>query len=195
MNGSFAVAIAGVAGSGKSTLGRELAKATGAALLDLDTVTNPLLDRLSQSLFPGHWLASAHAQEIREGRYAALAATAREVRSTAGSVVIVAPFTAELRGGEEFARFRDAVGDDLLFVRLVGDAEVLRRRRAQRDEERDLHRSDDDSVPSPNVAHTDIDIDIDTGQQLERALAAIGFSPRRPPSPAQPRLDTGDIPP
>ena len=40
------VAVAGVAGSGKSTLGRALAVGLGLPLLDLDAVTNPLLDRL-----------------------------------------------------------------------------------------------------------------------------------------------------
>ena len=40
------LAVAGVAGSGKSTLGRALATALRLPLLDLDAVTNPLLDRL-----------------------------------------------------------------------------------------------------------------------------------------------------
>lgn len=189
MNGSFAVAVAGVAGSGKTTLGLEIARATGAALLDLDTLTNPLLDRLPQSLFGRHWLASPHSAAVREGRYAALAATAREVRSTAGSVVLVAPFTAELRGGEEFARLREAVGGDLLFVRLAGDAAVLRHRRAQRGEDRDLHRPDADSV-APLIDHIEINFESTTAQQLALALAALRFVTQAPP----PRPKTPSFP-
>ena len=93
------VAVAGVAGSGKSTLGRALATALGLPLLDLDAVTNPLLDRLVGQVLPTHWLAAPHGELIREGRYAALRAVAGDVVATAGGAVLVAPFTAELAGG------------------------------------------------------------------------------------------------
>ena len=46
------VAVAGVAGSGKSTLGRALATALHLPLVDLDAVTNPLLDRLVGPVLP-----------------------------------------------------------------------------------------------------------------------------------------------
>lgn len=44
------VLVAGVAGSGKSTLAMALAQELGLPVLDLDTLTNPLLDALPVSL-------------------------------------------------------------------------------------------------------------------------------------------------
>src|SRR6185437_16887052 len=96
------IAVAGAAGSGKSTLGRALATALGLPLLDLDAVTNPLLDRLVGPVLPAHWLAAPHGELIREARYAALRAVAHDVVATAGGAVVVAPFTAELTGGSEW---------------------------------------------------------------------------------------------
>src|SRR5690348_13342663 len=103
-----AIAVAGEAGSGKSTLGRALASAMAVPLVDLDTVTNPLLDRLADRVLPGHWLGSPHSGEIRDGRYAALRAVARDAVATAGGAVLVAPFSAELRGGPEWASLVEA---------------------------------------------------------------------------------------
>ncbi len=99
----LAVVVAGPAGSGKSTLGRALAAQLRAALVDLDSVTTPLLDALPSEALGGHWLTSPHAGAIRSGRYAALRATAADVLATAGRVVVVAPFTAELARGRRVA--------------------------------------------------------------------------------------------
>src|SRR5262245_27909417 len=104
------VAVAGVAGSGKSTLGRALAKALGAPLLDLDSLTNPLLDALPAETLGGHWLASPHSAAIRDGRYAALRSVAGDTVATAGRAVLVAPFTEELRGGEAWSKLLTAIG-------------------------------------------------------------------------------------
>lgn len=50
------ILVAGAPGSGKSTLGRELSRELGLPLLDLDTVTNPVLDALVEPVLNGeHW--------------------------------------------------------------------------------------------------------------------------------------------
>lgn len=180
---NFAVAVAGVAGSGKSTLGAAIADATRSPMLDLDTLTNPLLDAIGADLGPGHWVASPSAA-IRDGRYAALRATAREIRRTTGSVVLVAPFTTELRGGDAADQLRKAVGEDLVFVRLVGDPEIVQARRTNRGIERDHHRPPDEPVDSPGVPVVDIDVELSTPQQLARALVAVGV--RRLPAADSP---------
>ena len=170
------VAVAGVAGSGKSTLGRALATALGAPLLDLDSLTNPLLDRLPAAALGGHWLASPHRAAIRDGRYAALRAVTRDTVDTAGRAVLVAPFTAELRGGEPWDLLCQAVGSaDLLMVHIDGDAELFAARRAGRREERDRHRTPEPPAPPPAVPVITVDGELGADRQLRRVLAALGI--------------------
>ncbi|WP_285687721.1 AAA family ATPase [Actinoplanes sp. NBRC 103695] len=170
--GPVVVAVAGVAGSGKSTLGRALATALGAPLLDLDSLTNPLLDGLPPDVLGGHWLASPHSAAIRDGRYAALRAVARDALATAGRAVLVAPFTAELRGGPEWDLLRGAAGDDLRVVHLAGEAALFTARRAGRAEIRDRHRTALPPEP-PSVPVIPVDAEIPTDQQLQVVLAAL----------------------
>jgi mannitol-1-/sugar-/sorbitol-6-phosphatase len=170
-----AVAVAGVAGSGKSTLGRALATELGAPMLDLDSLTNPLLDALPAGPLGGHWLSSPHQADIRDGRYAALRAVARDVVATAGVVVLVAPFTAELRGGAEWDALRAAVGE-LRVVHLNGDDALFEARRAGRDEGRDRHRVAEASR-APGVPVISIEAALTTERQLDRVLDALGLRP------------------
>jgi sugar-phosphatase len=171
----FVVAVAGVAGSGKSTLGRALAATLTAPLLDLDSVTNPLLDRLPVDSIGGHWLASPHSGTIRAGRYAALRAVARDTVTTAGRAVLVAPFTAELLGGEEWDLLGEAVRPaDLCMVHLTGDEDLFAARRARRAESRDRHRTPQPPAPPPAAPVVTVDAELTTAQQLLRVLTALG---------------------
>ena len=173
MGRSVVVAIAGAAGSGKTTLGRALATALRLPLIDLDAVTTPLLDALPEDALGGHWLASPHAAAIREGRYAALRAVAADAVASIGSAVLVAPFTAELRGGAEWDALRDAVAPaELMMVHLAGDEQLLRSRRAGRGEERDRHRPDV-APEAPGVPVLVVDAELTTAQQLSRLLPML----------------------
>jgi len=172
--GRLVVAVAGVAGSGKSTLGRALATALGAPMLDLDSLTNPLLDGLPAEVLGGHWLASSHGAAIRNGRYAALRAVTRDTVDTAGRAVLVAPFTAELRGGEPWELLRQAARPaDLCMVHIDGDADLFAARRAGRSEERDRHRTPEPPAPPPAVPVVTVGGELTTDQQLRRVLAAL----------------------
>ena len=173
----FAIAVGGVAGSGKSTLGRALAASLRAPLLDLDTLTNPLLDALGDDVFGSHWLASVHAPTVRRGRYAALLATAADVLGTTGRVVLVAPFTSELAGGPAWDDLLGAVRPgSLRMVQVVGSPELFARRRAVRGSERDQHRTPGPltSGASTAVPVTAVDAELSTTAQLAQLLADLG---------------------
>ena len=194
MGDTAVVVVAGVAGSGKSTLGRELATAMRVPLLDLDAVTNPLLDRMVGPVLPTHWLAAPHGQLIREGRYAALRALARDVVATAGCAVLVAPFTAELTGGAAWAELAAAVAPaEIRVLHLHGDPALLAARRAMRGELRDTHHPGDATgraaarVASPTVPHIALDASLTPGQLLARALRALGH--RTPVDPDNPLFE------
>ncbi|MDR6692479.1 sugar-phosphatase [Microbacterium sp. 1154] len=175
---SLAVVVAGTAGSGKSTLGRAIAEFLRAPLVDLDSVTTPLLDTLPAEILGGHWLTSPHAPAIRAGRYAALRATAADALSTAGRVVVVAPFTAELTGGAEWEALVAALAPaEPHVVHVDGDPAVLASRRSLRGASRDTHRPETEPV-APTVPVTAVDAELSTAQQLARVLPALGI--RRP---------------
>lgn len=166
------ILVAGPPGSGKSTLGRALAPELGAALLDLDVVTNPLLEALQRhGVFGGrHWNDPALRSTIRPARYAALrdAIAAQTV-----PVVAVAPWSAELAGGEAWSALADACGAEPAVVWLRADAELLAARRARRGSDRDAHIVDLGSVPA--VSHVAVDAALPVVTQAELAIAALGL--------------------
>ncbi|MFJ4161463.1 HAD-IA family hydrolase [Microbacterium testaceum] len=170
----LAVLVAGTAGSGKSTLGRAIAETLRAPLVDLDSVTTPLLDALPADAFGGHWLTSPHAPAIRAGRYAALRATAADALATAGRVVIVAPFTAELSGGADWQALVAALAPaEPHVVHVDGDPAVLSSRRTARGASRDAHRPDV-APAAPAIPVIALDAELSTAQQLARVLPALG---------------------
>jgi sugar-phosphatase len=161
--------VAGAAGSGKTTLGRELARRTGAVLLDLDTVTNPLLDALGPALAPGgHWNDPALRADVRPARYATLLAVAAD--QVSHEIVLVAPFTAELRGGPEWAALLAAVEPAVpRVVWLQGTPALREARRTARGEVRD--RYPDIPQEPPLVPHEHLDAAAPTSVQVAGLLA------------------------
>ena len=172
------IVVAGVAGSGKTTLGRLLAASLRLPLIDLDAVTTPLLDSLGTALGDEHWLRGPHAAAIRDGRYAALRAVAADAVASAGGAVLVAPFTRELDGGAEWELLCAAVTPATpQVVHLHGDPVLLRARRAARREPRDEYRTDE-TPRSPAIPVLPIDADLAPAQQVVRVRAALGLRTR-----------------
>jgi predicted kinase len=167
--------VAGSAGVGKSTLGRELARRTGAVLLDLDTLTNPLLDRLhasSPSPWTSHWNAPEHRDVVRPARYAVLLAAAREQAELGHELVLVAPFTAELAGGPERDLLRTAVAPvEPRVVWLQVPPSVLAARVRERGEPRDA-RTVITGASEPVVPYLAVDATLATAAQADLVLAA-----------------------
>jgi sugar-phosphatase len=160
--------VAGPAASGKSTLGRALAERSGAVILDLDTVTNPLLDALGDQVAPGgHWNDPRLRSTVRPARYAALLAVASD--QVAEDLVLVAPFTAELRGGPEWSALLAAVAPAVpRVVWLDAASTVLAARRDARGEDRD--RFPPASPEHPRVPHHRVDAAATTEAQLAALL-------------------------
>ncbi|HEY6932207.1 MAG TPA: AAA family ATPase [Marmoricola sp.] len=163
--------VAGPAGSGKSTLGRALAGATAAALLDLDSVTNPLLDALGPALSAdGHWNDDRLRALVRPARYACLLATARDQVQAGVDLVLAAPFTAELQGGEEWRRLLAALAPVTpTVVWLDASAAVRQQRMASRGEARDVGRAAARAA-APQVPHVRLEATMPTADQLELLL-------------------------
>jgi sugar-phosphatase len=160
--------LAGPAGSGKSTLGRALATRRGAVLLDLDTVTNPLLDALGPVVAPdGHWNDPHRRDQLRPARYATLLAVAAD--QVVDELVLVAPFTAELRGGSEWSSLLAAVAPVVpRVVWLDGSVALYEERRTARGESRDRAPVEPQEVP--RVPHQRIDAAAPTSRQLLELL-------------------------
>lgn len=165
-----ALVVGGPAGTGKSTLGEALARRTGAVLLDLDVLTNALLDRVLAG-GTGHWNDVGHRPVVRPARYAALRDVAAVQVRLGHDVVLVAPFTAELAGGSEWRELRSALGEaEVLVVRLHAPAEVLERRVSDRAAARDAARTPRPTPTSPYVPHLAVDATLPTEEQVAAVL-------------------------
>src|SRR6059058_4129687 len=113
-----AVLLAGWPGSGKSTVGQALARRLGAALVDQDTVTGPLVAVVAD-LVGVHDLDDARlAGPTRDARYETVVAAAEENLRVGRPVVLVAPFSRERRDLHAWQalddRLRAAGGSPLL---------------------------------------------------------------------------------
>lgn len=177
------VVIAGPAGSGKTTLGRALARALRLPLIDLDTITNPLLDGIASLLDPTsgsetdalHWNDPSLRPTVRPARYAALRAVLADQRDAGVGAVLVAPFTAELAGGAEWDALVEAAGVTPRVVWLRANAATLAERRTARSADRDAHIVDAPAEREPAVPHLTIEAALSTSQQLSSVKRALGL--------------------
>jgi predicted kinase len=163
-----AIVVCGVPGSGKTTFARGLARRLRWALLDLDTLTNPLFEYAG-----GEFLVDVPTAEptvratVNDVRYTCLFDTARENLALGINVILVAPFTSERTFPAAWARLTErlAVPDHSVHLAWLDTppAEVVKRMRlrgAARDIEKlkESHRflTPDVTAP-PGVVHTRVD--------------------------------------
>lgn len=175
-----AVLLTGGPGAGKSTVGRALARRLGAALVDQDTVTGPLVVVVA-NLIGVHDLDDARlAGPTRQARYEAVIAVAEDNLRVGTPVVLVAPFTHERREGRVWAgldrRLRAAGGSPLL-VWLHLDPAAAARRLGVRGAARDLSKRKDVEAdpedPEPAGAHLAVDAERSTEDMVATVVAAL----------------------
>lgn len=166
------IAVAGGAGSGKTTLGRALCAELGATLIDLDAATAQLVGdarAAAPDVAEGDLL-----KQVREARYVELAVQARQARGSA-TVVIAAPLTREISSDADWQGFVDAVGGpqvQLVWIE-VSEQERLRRMRL-RGSSRDakiLAAGQAPPVAPPAVPALTLAAELPTAEKVTRVLS------------------------
>ena len=182
--------VGGYAGSGKSELGRILARRTGFAILDKDSTTRPVVEAALEQLgtSPNDRESDTYLSTIRPAEYEALMTTATENASCGVSVVVTAPFLRELRDQawcDRMAATIDGLNADLHTIWVRCDADSMRRylrhRGAARDAAKltawDTYLQGVDLEYRPALPHRIIDNSAGARPLQEQAadlLAAIG---------------------
>ncbi|RKR75191.1 AAA family ATPase [Frondihabitans australicus] len=163
-----AILVCGVPASGKTTFGRELARHLGYALLDLDTVTNPLFEYVGGEFLVDVPTAEAPTRAtVNDVRYQCLFDTAAEIMSVGVSVVVIAPFTSERTFPAAWARVPVKLGVDDSDVTLAWvdtPKEEVVARMIKRGADRDLDKIErpdvfltPDVTRAPGVDHVRVD--------------------------------------
>ncbi len=93
--GGTLVCVGGAPGAGKTTVGALVAAAGGFGLVDLDSVTTPLVEAFAATLGAVADLDAPRFTGLREARYACLAEVVADNLRAGLAVVAVAPFSAE----------------------------------------------------------------------------------------------------
>jgi predicted kinase len=172
-----AILITGAPATGKSTVGRSVAGALRAALLDQDVVTGPLVEAA------GAELDGPTGAALRTARYEAIVATAGSCLAIGVSAVLVAPFTTERSDPAAYGRLVTrfaAVGATTTLVWLTAPAEVLAARMARRSVPRDVGKLADPGsyftpalLAPPLVPHLAIDATTGLDIQLTSVLSSL----------------------
>ena len=89
------VCVGGSPGAGKTTVGALVAADGGLCLVDLDSVTTPLVEAFAASLDTVADLDSPRFAALRDARYRCLGEVAADNLRAGRAVVAVAPFTSE----------------------------------------------------------------------------------------------------
>jgi Predicted kinase len=136
------VLVAGYAGSGKSEAGKLLAAATGWAMLDKDTISRPMTERLLREMGgdPDDRHSPTYLEHARPLEYECLMKAAWENLECGTSVIAVAPFLAESVDSQWMSRVarrcgRTGAAFETLWV--DSDLESMRDRLISRNASRD----------------------------------------------------------
>ena len=186
---SRALLVAGPPASGKSNLGRTLARRLHGVLLDEDVLTNPLVAVVAGLVDAGDDLDHPRLRElVRDARYECLLDSAELQLRCGGHAVLVAPFTAETRDPDRWAavqaRLRGAGASAVHLVWLQASTELLERRLRLRAAPRDRARLADPrqlqswlgGIRPPVIPAVTIDAALPRALQAEAVMGALGLA-------------------
>lgn len=134
--------IGGYAGSGKSELGRMIARETGWPILDKDTITRPVVEEALEVLgsSPHDRESDTYLSKIRPREYEALSSAITEQVECGNSAIATAPFVAEFQDQAWIDRIQatcQGMAAQAVFVWVKCEADsmhtYIRRRGAARD--------------------------------------------------------------
>jgi predicted kinase len=145
--GGRLLCVGGPPGSGKTTVGRCLAGRVQAAVVDLDSVTTPLVQAVAAQLGVRVALDGPPLNRLREARYECLAEVIQDIVTAGVDVVAVAPFTREAADARSWRAWGTALGATSVTVCWLDlSPERARARVSARGLARDLDLSDDSST-------------------------------------------------
>jgi predicted kinase len=181
------VLLTGLPAAGKSTVGRELARRLGGALIDQDTATAPLVAVVADLVGVDDLDNARLAGVTRRSRYETVTALAEDNLRIGTPVVLVAPFTEERRDLDAWNaivhRLRAAGGSPLLVWLRLEPATVVRRLRA-RGASRDTAKVADPAAftagldtSEPVGPHVTADAESPTDDVVRTILAALAEPP------------------
>lgn len=186
---SRALLVAGPPASGKSTLGRTLARRLPGALLDQDVLTGPLVAVVAGLVDAGDDLDHPRLRElVRDARYDCLLDAAALQLRCGLHAVLVAPFTAETQDPERWQaverRLRASGASAVHLVWLEAPAQLLERRLRLRAAPRDRPRLADpvarqawlSGIRPPVVPAVTVDASLTRARQADAVAAALGLA-------------------
>ncbi len=177
----------GPPGSGKSTTAAAFARSTGAALLDQDSMTNPLVDVVARTIGADDYADPRLAALVREARYACVLRVAGDCARVGVPSVLVAPFTAERQDPAAWDRLAEQIADAggrpvLAWLRIT--PEELGRRLVARGAARDAAKTADVAayvgsldLDPPGVPFIEVDAAADVASQAEQIVDALRVLP------------------
>lgn len=163
--------VGGAPGSGKTTVGALVARAVGAAIVDLDSVTTPLVEAVAAASGEVADLDAPRYAALRDARYACLAAVVADCLAAGVDVVAVAPFTREAVDGTWREWGMESGAPSVTTCWLDLDPDEAARRACARGLPRDLAKG---GAPAPAtvVDAASVDLLVEVGVDGPDAMAA-----------------------
>lgn len=157
------ILVAGIPGSGKTSVAAKLAESLEAVLIDRDTAIGPILDLLlAHAGAPAGAFDHPVAAHLRDATYQATLNLAVDNHALGNTVVVVAPFTREIHDPDWFAQLTDEIGHSPLLVWIDTPTDIAWDRRINRGTPRDRHLTSltnprTEQTTPPTVRHLRID--------------------------------------